>query len=201
VVIIRQTYDQAHRQTAGANELLSVRIGAQEFALDIKAIREIRGWTASPLAHAPAYIKGMINLRGAVLTIVDLAKRLGLPGIEPNAASVIVVVEDGDQVAGLLVDAVCEIFTVTDEMRQATPHAGASAAREFIEGLIMMDERIINRGTIPHCEWITSTGAVQAIYRRSAGPTTDGSGTVKRVRTAKPPITQSRHTEIRHPNG
>ncbi|HEY1856505.1 chemotaxis protein CheW [Acidocella sp.] len=140
-----QTHDRTHHQAAGANELLSVRIGTQEFALDIRAIREIRGWTTStPLAHAPSYIKGMINLRGAVLTIVDLAKRLGLSGTEPNAASVIVVVELGDQVAGLLVDAVCEIFTVTDEMRQATPHAGDGAAREFIEGLIMMDDRIIS---------------------------------------------------------
>ena len=144
------TYDQVHRQTAGANELLSVRIGTQEFALNIKAIREIRGWTAStPLAHAPVYIKGVINLRGAVLTIVDLANRLGLPSTEPNAASVIVVVENGDQVAGLLVDAVCEIFTVTDEMRKATPHAGAGAARTFIEDLIMMDDRIISVVSIP----------------------------------------------------
>jgi hypothetical protein len=94
-----------------------------------------------------------------------------------------------------------EVNAAVNQVDQATPHAGAGAAREFIEGLIMMDERIINRGTIPHCGWITSTGAVQAIYRRSGGPTTDGSGTAKSVRTAKPPITQSRHTEIRHPNG
>ncbi|HEY1857717.1 chemotaxis protein CheW [Acidocella sp.] len=133
-----------------ANEFLSVLIGTQEFALDIMAIREIRGWTAStPLAHAPSYIKGMINLRGAVLTIVDLAERLNLPSTEPNASSVIVVVEFGDRVAGLLVDAVCEIFTVTDEMRQATPHAGDGAAREFIEGLLMVGDRIIGIMSIP----------------------------------------------------
>ena len=124
-MITDRTAKRADSQTTDANEFLSVLIGTQEFALDIMAIREIRGWTAStPLAHAPSYIKGMINLRGAVLTIVDLAKRLGLPGTEPNAASVIVVVEFGDRVAGLLVDAVCEIFTVTDEMRQPTPYAG-----------------------------------------------------------------------------
>ena len=145
-----QAANRAENQTTGANEFLSVRMGTQEFALDIKAIREIRGWTPStPLAHAPSYIKGMINLRGAVLTIVDLANRLGLPGTEPKASSVVVVVEVADQVAGILVDAVCEIFTATDEMRQATPHAGDGAAREFVEGLIMMGDRIISIMSIP----------------------------------------------------
>jgi purine-binding chemotaxis protein CheW len=132
------------------SELLSVRIGAQEFAFDIKSIREIRGWIASThLPHAPSFIKGMINLRGTVLVVIDLAERLGLVAQEPNAASVVVVVETGDRVAGLLVDAVCDIITVTDDMRQATPETGSGASREFIEGLIMIDSRIISTVSIP----------------------------------------------------
>jgi purine-binding chemotaxis protein CheW len=132
------------------SELLSVRIGAQEFAFDIKSIREIRGWIASThLPHAPSFIKGMINLRGTVLVVIDLAERLGLVAQEPNAASVVVVVEAGERVAGLLVDAVCDIITVTDDMRQATPETGSGASREFIEGLIMIDTRIISTVSIP----------------------------------------------------
>src|SRR5580692_872881 len=89
-----------------SNQLLCVRLGDQEFALNIRAIREIRGWISStPLPHAPPYIKGLINLRGSVLAIIDLAERLGLPSREPNAASVVVVIEAGDRVVGLLVDA------------------------------------------------------------------------------------------------
>ncbi|MDD2704902.1 MAG: chemotaxis protein CheW, partial [Acidocella sp.] len=107
-------------------------------------------WIASThLAHAPAFIKGMINLRGAVLVVIDLAQRLGLPPQEPNAASVVVVVESGDKVAGLLVDAVCDIITVTDDMRQPTPETGTGAPKEFIEGLIMIDSRIISIVSIP----------------------------------------------------
>jgi purine-binding chemotaxis protein CheW len=132
------------------SELLSIRIGAQEFAMDIRSIREIRGWIASThLPHAPSYIKGMINLRGTVLVVIDLAERLGLHAQEPNAASVVVVVEDGERVAGLLVDAVCDIITVTDDMRQATPETGSGSSREYIEGLIMMDNRIISIVSIP----------------------------------------------------
>ena len=87
------------------HQLLRVRIGEQEFALNIQAIREIRGWSSStPLPHAPSYIKGMINVRGSVLAIIDLAERLGLPGAAPSATSVVVVIEDGDRVIGLLVE-------------------------------------------------------------------------------------------------
>jgi chemotaxis signal transduction protein len=88
--------------------------------------------------------KGMINLRGTVLVVIDLAERLGLPTQEPSAASVVVVVEHGDKVAGLLVDAVCDIITVTDDMRQPTPETGTNTPREFVEGLIMMENRIVS---------------------------------------------------------
>jgi purine-binding chemotaxis protein CheW len=147
---MNQMYQRPVSQADRRSELLSVRIGAQEFAIDIRSIREIRGWIASThLPHAPSYIKGMINLRGTVLVVIDLAGRLGLASQEPNAASVVVVVEAGERVVGLLVDAVCDIITVTDDMRQSTPETGSDAPREFIEGLIMMDSRIISIVSIP----------------------------------------------------
>jgi purine-binding chemotaxis protein CheW len=139
--------------SAGAarrGEYLSVRLGGQEFALDVRAIREIRGWTAATaLPHAPGFITGMINLRGTVLLVIDLAARLGLPSHVPDSACVVVVVEAGSRVAGLLVDAVCDIITVTDDMRQATPDTGTAASGRFVEGLIMMDHRIITSVSIP----------------------------------------------------
>ncbi len=142
-------------------ELLSVRIGAQEFAMDIRSIREIRGWIASThLPHAPSFIKGMINLRGTVLVVIDLAERLGLKPQEPGPASVFVVVEHGDKVAGLLVDAVCDIITVTDDMCQPIPETGTTTSREYIEGLIMMDSRIISILAIAK---LMPDGTVQAL--------------------------------------
>ncbi|MHB8286730.1 MAG: chemotaxis protein CheW [Caulobacteraceae bacterium] len=126
-------------------ELLSVRIGEQEFALGIMSVREIRGWSSStPLPHAPPYIKGMVNLRGLVVAIVDLAERLGLPTGEPTASSVVVVAEIGDQVVGLLVDAVCDIITVTDDMIQPSPSVGSGPANEAVQGLVILDGRIVS---------------------------------------------------------
>lgn len=131
-------------------ELLSVRLGSQEFAIDIKSIREIRGWIASThLPYAPAFIKGMINLRGSVLVVIDLTQRLGLAAVESDTASVVVVVESGDHTVGLLVDAVCDIITVTDDMRQNTPETGSDIPKSFIEGLVMMDNRIISVLSLP----------------------------------------------------
>ena len=139
-----------HKDNDRGLEFLSVRLGAQEFAIDIKFIREIRGWIASThLPFAPAFIKGMINLRGSVLIVIDLSKRLGLAAVEPDAASVVVVVECDNRAVGLLVDAVCDIITVTDDMRQDTPETGSDVPKSFVEGLVMMDNRIISVLSLP----------------------------------------------------
>jgi purine-binding chemotaxis protein CheW len=132
------------------SELLSVRIGEQEFALDIMSVREIRGWIAStPLPHAPHYIKGMINLRGVILAIVDLAERLGLPTREQDPSSVVVVVEAGDRIVGLVVDGVCDIITVTEDMIQNTPDVGSASSNQIVQGLLTLDGRIVSIISIP----------------------------------------------------
>ncbi|MGE4482370.1 chemotaxis protein CheW [Acidocella sp.] len=139
------SYHAEHKGNEHSAEFLSVRVGTQEFAIDIRTIREIRGWIASThLPHAPPFIKGMINLRGSVLLVIDLAQRLGLPPIMPSAASVVVVVECGDKAVGLLVDAVCDIITVTEDMRQNTPETGSDVPKAYIEGLVMMESRIVS---------------------------------------------------------
>lgn len=139
-----------HKGTDHRVELLSVRLAAQEFAIDVKSIREIRGWIASThLPYAPPFIKGMINLRGSVLVVIDLAQRLGLAAVKSDTASVVVVVECGDRTVGLLVDAVCDIITVTEDMRQKTPETGSVIPKSFIEGLAMMENRIISILSLP----------------------------------------------------
>ncbi len=129
----------------GMKELISFRIGAQEFCVDIMAIREIRGWTAATaLPQSPSFVKGVINLRGAVLPIVDLASRLGFESTEASDRNVIIVAQIGEQVVGLLVDAVSDILTVTDDVIQPTPDVASETAKSFIRGLIAMDGRMIS---------------------------------------------------------
>ncbi|WP_407936790.1 chemotaxis protein CheW [Jiella pelagia] len=109
------------------------------------SVREIRGWTqATPLPHAPSYVNGVINLRGAVLPIVDLAARLGFPRTVPTARSVIIVVRVEMQLFGLLVDAVSDILTITDELLQPTPDLASDLAKTFVRGVMAIEGRMIS---------------------------------------------------------
>jgi purine-binding chemotaxis protein CheW len=127
------------------SELISFRIGEQEFCVDIMAVREIRGWTpATPVPHSPRFVRGVINLRGAVLPVVDLADRLGLGRAVETARHVIIVVQIGTKVVGLLVDAVCDILSTADHVVQKTPDLAGDQMQHFVKGLIALDGRMIS---------------------------------------------------------
>ena len=129
---------------SGACEFIAFRVGAQEFCIDIMSVREIRGWTpATALPHAPAYVRGVINLRGSVLPIVDLAERLGFPATDASARQVIIVVQVGAQIIGLLVDAVSDILTLTTETIQPTPDVATAFVKSFVRGMLAIDGRMI----------------------------------------------------------
>ncbi|HLZ74157.1 chemotaxis protein CheW [Phenylobacterium sp.] len=132
-------------------ELISFRLAAQDFCVDIMAVREIRGWTpATALPGSPNFVCGVINLRGAVLPIVDLAFRLGFDTTDPTAKHVIIVVELGGRVIGLLVDGVSDILTVTDDAIQPTPDVASDAAKSFVRGLLPGEGRMISLLGLDH---------------------------------------------------
>jgi len=89
-------------------------------------------------------VRGVINLRGAVLPIVDLALRLGFESAETTDRHVIIVTQIGRQTVGLLVDAVSDILTVTDDVIQPTPDVASDTAKMFLRGLIAIDGRMIS---------------------------------------------------------
>ncbi len=125
-------------------ELISFKVAAQEYCVDIMSVREIRGWTpATPLPSAASFVRGVINLRGAVLPVVDMAARLGMAASEPTERHVIVVVWIEGQLVGLLVDAVCDILAVAPEGLQPTPDLASSEVQSFVEALLNVDGRMI----------------------------------------------------------
>lgn len=128
----------------GSRELIAFRIGDQEFCVNIMSVREIRGWSpATPLPHAPNYVLGVINLRGAVLPIIDLSLRLGMKPADPTARHVIIVAQVKSRVVGLLVEAVSDILTVTDENIQPTPEVSSDLERQYARGILAIDKRMI----------------------------------------------------------
>uniref|UniRef100_UPI002811BF21 chemotaxis protein CheW n=1 Tax=Phenylobacterium sp. TaxID=1871053 RepID=UPI002811BF21 len=94
--------------------------------------------------QAPAFVRGVINLRGAVLPILDLGARLGLGAADPTARHVIIVAQVEKQIVGLLVDAVSDILTITDDMIQPTPDVGSDLARSSVRGLLAIDGRMVS---------------------------------------------------------
>lgn len=130
---------------AAARELIAFRIGEQEFCVDIMCVREIRGWTpATPLPRAPGFMKGVINLRGAVLPIIDLGARFGLRTSEPSERHVIMVAHIGGRMVGLLVDAVSDIIQLTSEALQPTPDVASEQVKSFVKGLFALEGRLIS---------------------------------------------------------
>lgn len=132
-------------------ELIAFRVGAQEFCINIMSVREIRGWTAATsLPHSPDYLRGVINLRGAVLPIVDLAVRLGLARNDPTERNVIIVVQIEHQQIGLLVDAVSDILTFSDDNIQPTPDVASELVKTFVRGLLPVEGRMISLLSLDH---------------------------------------------------
>lgn len=134
------------QQSSGlVRELIAFAIGKQEFCIDVMSVREIRGWTPTTvLPHSQSFVRGVINLRGAVLPIVDLAVRLGFPPTDTMTRSVIIVVQVNDQVVGLLVDAVSDILTADDESILPPPDVASDMAKRFVCGLIALDGRMVS---------------------------------------------------------
>lgn len=125
-------------------ELLTFQLANQEYSIDIMSVREIRGWTkATPLPHAPTYMKGVINLRGTVLPVMDLALRLSLEPHEPTGRNVIIVVKHEDSMTGLLVDAVSDIVALKTQDLQAAPEVQSADGHNVISALTLIDERMI----------------------------------------------------------
>jgi purine-binding chemotaxis protein CheW len=128
----------------GMRELIAFRIGDQEFCIDVMSVREIRGWTpATPMPYAPPYVLGVINLRGAVLPIMDLSTRLGMRPSEPTVRHVIIVTQVRRHTIGLLVEAVSDIVTINEDIIQPTPELASDLQKQFARGILAIEGRMV----------------------------------------------------------
>lgn len=136
-------------------EFVSFMAGGQSFCIEITQIREIRRWTpVTALPHAERAVLGVINLRGAVIPIVDLSEQLSLGASDPTERHVVIVVALGDQTIGLLVDAVSEILAIEVEAICDAPPISRGTSGDCILGLVSVEDemsRILAVETIlPH---------------------------------------------------
>ena len=126
------------------HELITFSIGDQDFCMDIMLIREIRGWTSvTILPHSPDDVLGVMNLRGAVVPIVDLSARLGLGPCTPEARNVIIIAMMGNQTIGFLVTAVSDIVGASPGEIQSMPQVGGTETSDFVKGIIASSNRTL----------------------------------------------------------
>ena len=129
-------------------EFVTFVAGRQSFCIEITQIREIRRWSpVTILPHSPSHVLGVINLRGAVIPIIDLAAKLGFASITPTERHVIIITAIEDRIIGLLVESVSEILGVSADMVRETPRAPEDATTRAILGIITVGDdmtKIIN---------------------------------------------------------
>lgn len=126
-------------------EIISFHLGDQVFSVNIMSVREIRGWApVTPLAHSPQHVLGVINLRGTVIPVIDMAIRLGLPAIVPTERSAIIVADIRDQLVGLLVEYVSDMITVSPDQMQSVPEVGANAVQLMTSAIISQENQMIS---------------------------------------------------------
>lgn len=127
-------------------EVVAFCVAGQDFCFDIMSVREIRGWTeTTTLPHAQSYVKGVINLRGSVVPVVDLSDRLGFGQTEACARHVIIITVVQGQTIGLLADVVLDILAVSEESMHAVPDMVSDQVKAFISGVVLVEDRMIRR--------------------------------------------------------
>jgi len=130
-------------QLPDTRQFLTFRIGAEEYGLDILRVQEIRSYEPpTRVAHAPAFVKGVVNLRGVIVPIIDLRLRLGQSG-EYNAFTVVIVLNVCHRVVGIVVDSVSDVLELEAGQIKPPPEVAAAMDARFITGLGKIAERML----------------------------------------------------------
>lgn len=134
-------------EQAGQQYLTFVCAG-EEYGVEILRVQEIKGWEGvTRVPYSPAYLLGVMNLRGVIVPVIDLRQRFGLEARAADSSTVVIVVrvrsERGEKTAGIVVDAVSEVYSVAPDNIKATPELGASSDAACVRGLTSVDNKMV----------------------------------------------------------
>lgn len=130
--------------TPDTEQFLTFRLDGLDYGIAIMKVQEIRGWSSvTPLPNSPRYIRGVLNLRGVVVPIIDLRLRFNLPEAAYDGFTVIIVVNVGKRLAGIVVDAVSDVIALGAADRCVTPEFEGHANRQYIQGLAQVDGKLL----------------------------------------------------------
>lgn len=140
--------DASNELKPGSGQYLTFALGGEEYGVNILRVQGIQGWNrCTSIPNSPEFILGVINLRGAIVPIVDLRRRFGMPAAQFGPTTVVVVVKVARQrqerTLGLVVDAVSEVCHVRPEDCKPPPDFGSGVETSFVQGLVTVDERMV----------------------------------------------------------
>ncbi|MCH4562981.1 chemotaxis protein CheW [Halomonas sp. EGI 63088] len=125
-------------------EFLVFSLGEEEYAVDILKVQEIRGYeNVTRIANAPDFIKGVTNLRGVIVPIVDLRIKFHLDKVEYGGQTVVIVVNVQDRIVGIVVDGVSDVMTLSPDQIKPAPEFGVTLSSDFLSGLGSLDDRML----------------------------------------------------------
>jgi purine-binding chemotaxis protein CheW len=139
------TAEQQHADALdGGKEFLAFKLGAEEYGIDILKVQEIRGYEAvTRIASAPDYIKGVINLRGIIIPVVDMRIKFGLGTPTYDQFTVVIILNISGRVVGMVVDSVSDVTTLSPDQIRPAPDMGASFDTQYMVGLGTIDDRML----------------------------------------------------------
>src|SRR5471032_219735 len=131
------------KEIAG-HEYLAFTLGSEEYGIDILKVQEIRGYeTVTRIANAPAFIKGVINLRGIIIPVVDMRIKCNLGEPVYDQFTVVIILNIGGRIVGMVVDSVSDVTTLTPDQLKPAPEMGTAFNSDYIIGLGTIDERML----------------------------------------------------------
>lgn len=134
----------AASQAAKPLEFLSFTLGEEEYGIDIQKVQELRGYDAvTRIANAPAFIKGVVNLRGIIVPIIDMRVKLNLGDPSYDQFTVVIVLNIGGRVVGMVVDSVSDVITLAPEQIKDAPQMGSLLDTDYLIGLGTLNERML----------------------------------------------------------
>jgi purine-binding chemotaxis protein CheW len=135
---------KATQASASAGQYLTLRLGTEEYAIDILRVQEIRSYEEpTRMANAPAFVKGVINLRGAIVPIVDLRMKLDIANIEYNEFTVVIMLNVHNTVIGAVVDGVSDVVSLTAQAIKPAPQFDSRIDARFITGIADVGGRML----------------------------------------------------------
>lgn len=146
-------YDNSDVEVTGkdndqTDQYLTFIMAEEEYGVDILSVQEIRGWeSVTPIPNAPAHVKGVINLRGTIVPIIDLRQRFGLKNVEYGPLTVVIVLKvataKGSRIMGIVVDAVSDVYSLSVDDMKSAPDLGDHVNTLYIKGLVSVNSKMV----------------------------------------------------------